>query len=379
MNKKGMDIEKVENILDEMGSRNISFGSGRIFGSMCTAPHPFALEVHRRFHESNLGNPGLYPGTAEMERQVISMLGDIFGLPDVNGHVLSGGTEANITSMYTAKKKGEGKRVLFPRSAHFSVLKAVRLLDLEPVPIDLDRDFRMDTQDLEDKIGDDTLMILSVAGTTELGAVDPMERISKVKGDVPLHVDAAFGGFVLPFLDDLGIEDPRIGPWDFSVSGVDTLSTDPHKMGWSTIPAGCLLFRNLDPLKYLAVGSPYLTSTRAYTLAGTRDSGAVASIFALMKHLGREGYADLVKGCMENTHYLKKRLMELGLEPVMEPTINVLAVRHDEPERVQQDLASRGYYISKVEEPTALRFVVMPHVTVKAIDDLMVEMEKVLR
>jgi len=379
MDRKGMSKEKVEELLDRYQSMDIGFGSGRVFGSMCTSPHPFAREVHSRFHESNLGNPGLYPGSGEMERNVISMLGALLHLEEPFGHVLSGGTEANITAMYTAKKKSRGRKVIHPRSAHFSVLKAIRLLDMEPVPVDLDEHFRMDLSDLQSKLDDEAAMVIGVAGTTELGTVDPIDRIGEIIGDLHFHVDAAFGGFILPFLRELGMLDERVGNWDFSVPGVSTLSTDPHKMGWSTIPAGCLLFRDPHPLRYMAVGSPYLTSPKAYTLAGTRDSGAVASAFAMMKLLGIEGYSGLVRTCMENTFYLRERLEEIGLEPLIDPVMNILAVGHDEPGKVQEGMREMGYYISKVCRPGALRFVVMPHVTPSSIDRMSEALEKVLK
>ncbi|MFW3146888.1 MAG: tyrosine decarboxylase MfnA [Thermoplasmatota archaeon] len=378
MDEKGMDKTHLKELLERYDSMNVSFGSGRVFGSMCTSPHPFATEVHSKFRESNLGNPGLYPGTLEMEKEVINMLGGLLHLEDPNGHVLSGGTEANITAMYAAKKKGRGKKVLFPKSAHFSVMKAVRLLDLEPVTIDLDSSYRMDLSDLEDELTDDVVMVLAVAGTTELGMVDPVNGISELLNGVHLHVDAAFGGYVLPFLEDGILRNRGVRNWDFSSPGVTTLSTDPHKMGWSTIPAGCLLFREQNPLQNLAVRSPYLTSSKAYTLAGTRDSGAVAAIFALMKLLGREGYRRMVSGCMENTRYLGKRLEEIGFEKVVDPLVNVIAVHHDSPQEVQDELAEMGYFISKVADPPALRFVIMPHINKKAIDDLMVPLEKII-
>jgi tyrosine decarboxylase/aspartate 1-decarboxylase len=236
----------------------------------------------------------------------------------------------------------------------------------------------MDLAELDAKMDDDTAMVVGVAGTTELGAVDPIDRIGKAAGEVHVHVDAAFGGFVLPFLDELEMLDERVGIWDFSVPQVTTLSTDPHKMGWSTIPAGCLLFRDPQPLRYMAVESPYLTSPKAYTLAGTRDSGSVASSFAVMKLLGIEGYTDLVRTCMENTFYLLKRMKEIGLEPLMNPVMNILAVGHDEPGKVQDGMRELGFYISKVCSPTALRFVVMPHVTRTSIDSMSKALEKVL-
>ncbi len=379
MERAGLSKREVEDLLNRFEQTNIGFDSGKIFGSMCTSPHPFALEVHSRFHESNLGNPGLYPGTVEMERSVISMVGDLLNLSEPYGHVLSGGTEANITAMYTAKKRSGKRSVLYPRSSHFSVLKAVRLLDMNPIPVDLDENFRMDLGDLESKMDDSLAMVIAVAGTTELGAVDPISEISDIVGDVDLHVDSAFGGFVLPFLEEMNMVEGRVGPWDFRVDSVTTMSTDPHKMGLATIPSGCLLFREPHPLRHLAVESPYLTSPKAYTLAGTRDSGAVASTFATMKHLGREGYCKLVKRCMDNTQYLGTRLLELGLQTVMDPVMNIIAVHHEEPQIVQNKMAQRDFHISKVCEPSALRFVVMPHVGSEPIDRMIEALEQVLK
>ncbi|MBN1540101.1 MAG: tyrosine decarboxylase MfnA [Candidatus Thermoplasmatota archaeon] len=379
MERKGLSRSEVDALLARFEDMNVGFSSGSVFGSMCTSPHEYAREVHQRFLESNLGNPGLCLGTLEMEKEVISMLGSLLNLPDATGYVLSGGTEANITAMYIAKKRASGRKVIFPGSVHFSILKAVQLLEMDPVPVGLDENFRMDLGELESKIDKDTALVIGVAGTTELGAVDPIKEISDLADGVRLHVDSAFGGFVLPFLEDMGMTDDRVGPWDLRVEGVSSICVDPHKMGWSTIPAGCLLFREKHPFMDMAVESPYLTSPKAYTLAGTRNSGAVASAFALMKHLGREGYCDLVRRCMENTRYLGKRMEELGLTKVMEPVMNLIAFHHPHPEQVQKRMVKKGFYISKVCDPPALRFVVMPHVTVGSIDLMADSLQQVLR
>jgi tyrosine decarboxylase/aspartate 1-decarboxylase len=270
-------------------------------------------------------------------------------------------------------------KVIFPRSAHFSILKAVKLLDLEPIPVDLDENFSMSVDMLEDLISDDVACVFTVAGSTELGAVDPIERVSGIIGDIPLHVDAAFGGFVLPFLEDMGMLPESSRGWDFRVRGVTTLSMDPHKMGGSTIPAGCLLFREEYPLKYLAVSSPYLTSSKAYTLAGTRDSGAVCGAYAVMELFGRSGYRERIRTCMDNTYYLKSRLKELGLEPVMEPLMNIIAFHHHDPVGVQRMMEEKGFYLSRVKHPSAVRFVVMPHVTREALDGMLPVLEGVLK
>jgi len=73
-----------------------------------------------------------------------------------------------------------------------------------------------------------------------------MDRLAELalSNDLFLHVDAAFGGFVIPFLD-------RKYDFDFSVKGVSSITADPHKMGMSTIPAGGLLFREEACLLHL--------------------------------------------------------------------------------------------------------------------------------
>lgn len=378
MDRHGIPRSDVKRRLESEKARDVTFSSGRIMGSMCTEPHPISVEAHNMFRESNLGNPGLYPGTAYLEDEVIRIMGDLLGMDDPKGHVLSGGTEANITALYMAKKIVGKKKVIFPRSAHFSVLKAVKLLDLEPVVIGLDERYRMSLQELEDALDDNVTMVFTVAGSTELGMVDPIEKIAGIIGDVPLHVDAAFGGFVLPFLKELDMLPDWVGRWDFSVGSVTSMTVDPHKMGLSTIPAGCLLYRDPFSLQKLSVDSPYLTSKNAYTLAGTRDSGSVAGSYAVMKHLGMEGYSQVVKRCMENTRYLMGRLAEMGLSPVIEPLMNIVVVHHDDPFKVESGLKKIGWNISLMRDPPALRFVIMPHVTRESIDEFLPHLEDVL-
>lgn len=377
MNESTERLEIIED-LRRTKCKDISFNSGRIFGSMCTEPHAIALEAHSLFHESNLGNPGLCPGTVDLERDVIAMLGGMLGLEPPYGRVLSGGTEANITAMYMAKKSTGRRKVIFSKNAHFSVLKAIKLLDLEPVEIGLDDRFRMDTMHLREVIDDDIMLIHAVAGSTELGSVDDIEAVSRIADDIRLHVDAAFGGFVLPFLDPEHLRTHRVGAWDFRVEGLGTMTIDPHKMGLSTIPSGCIMYRNRDALDALKVDSPYLTSPMSFTLAGTRGSGAVAATWAVMRHLGSEGYCRIVNECMGNTRYLEKRLEESGLERVVDPVMNVVAFHHPKPLLVDSMLRKQGYFISTVRDPPALRFVVMPHVTREAIDGLVPVMNRVL-
>ena len=356
---KGEPRARVLREVEKAWADDLHFRGGRILGSMCTEPAAIAKRAHARFVEVNLGNPGYYPGTARLERQVVRWLADLLHGDGVDGFMVSGGTEANLTALWVARNTARKKEVLFPASAHFSVLKAIDLLDLKPVEVELDSEYRMDVADLRRKLSKDTCAVVAVAGTTELGQVDPIDEIGKLtRGRWFLHVDAAFGGFVLPFLDD-----PRVPPWDFRVPAVTSIGLDGHKMGLATIPSSALLLREPSHLWNIAHESPYLTRLKHTSLLGTRASAAVAGTYAVMRATGRAGYRRIVQRCLRITRYLLKEARALGFEPAVDPVMNLLVLRTSRAEEAAAALEARGWQTSVSRHPPGLRLVVMPHVS----------------
>ena len=369
MDELGLSREKVLELLERAYDQDHHFDEGRVLASMCTKPHELAIEAHIKFIETNLGNPGLYPGTKALEKEVISILGKLLHCPGVPGHMTSGGTESNITALWVAKKEVGKSEILFPKNIHFSIKKAIDLLNLKPIEIDLDENYCMSIDDLEVKLSDNTAAVVCLAGATELGGIDPVEKISQLCSEkVFLHVDAAYGGFIIPFLKELGYDIPK---FDFELAGVSTISIDPHKMGFSTIPAGVLLYRSEEYLEQITVDAPYLLSMKYSTLSGTRNSAAVAATYAVLRHLGRIGFRKVVSECMKNTQYCASKVRELGLELVIEPVTPVIGIRLKNPETVMRELAKQNWFVSQGKFPPCLRIVVMPHVTRAVIDEFM--------
>ena len=371
--ERGVASSIIMKELDDASSRDHHFSDGRIISSMCTKPLDIAGEAHCRFLEENLGNAGLYPGTLDLEKQVIGAMGQLLGNPGAAGGIVSGGTEANITALWLARNIVGKKKVIFPRSAHFSFHKACDILAMEPVMIDLNDDFTIDIDKVAANIDDDLCAIVGIAGTTELGAVDDIPALAElIPEGAFLHVDAAFGGFVLPFLEN----SPK---FDFTVSRVSSIASDPHKMGMATIPSGAFLVRERDWIRKIHKDAPYLDMLgQLSALSGTRSSAAVAATYAAMRSLGREGYAGIVKQCMDVTGHALKRAMALGLEPVMEPMMNILCLYVPEPRSIQKKLDERGWKVSVAQNPESLRLVIMPHVTRESIDGLFAELEELL-
>ena len=374
MREKALPADEVMAILERTRERDYSYD--RFLSTMCTRPHPIAIKAHDMFLETNLGDPGLFPGVAGLEEEVVHMLGELLGCPLARGYISTGGTESNIQAIRAAKNEsGKSKgNIVVPASAHFSFDKIGDILSLEVRKAQLDSQLKVDLSSVESLIDEQTMALVGIAGTTEFGQVDPIEELSDLalEWDVHLHVDAAFGGFVLPFLD-------RSFAWDFSLPGVKSITIDPHKMGLATIPAGGLLFRSQECMNALETETHYLTKARQASLTGTRSGAAAAATYAVMMHLGRERFREMVGYCMDLTDHLVRGAKEIGVEPLIEPVMNVVALRVPEPSKVRERLMDRDWHVSITREPNrALRLILMGHMSHENVDLFLKDLKEVL-
>ena len=375
MRDKALSEDEVMRILEKTRERDYSYD--RFFSTMCTLPHPIAVRAHDMFLETNLGDPGLFPGVAELEERVVQMLGEMLGCPDARGYISTGGTESNIQAIRAARNEAGKKNgnIVVPASAHFSFDKIGDLLTLEVRKAELDPELKVDLSSVESLLDDQTVALVGIAGTTEFGQVDPIDGLAELAAErgLHLHVDAAFGGFVLPFLE----KDWR---WDFRVKGVSSITIDPHKMGMSTIPAGGLLFRGQECLSALETETYYLTKATQASLTGTRSGAAAAATYAVMMHLGREGFKEMVDYCMDLTRHLVGGARLIGIEPVIEPIMNVVALKVPKPFEVREELMKRNWHVSMTREPNrALRLILMRHMTHENIDLFLEDLDEVCR
>ncbi len=346
---------------------------------MLSHAHPFALKVFRRFVEKNAGDPGLYPAIGPLERAAVGALGEMLGLPEAAGNVLTRGNEANIVALWVARSRAEvsGNQVVLAETAHASYDKAANLLGLELVKVGVEPSGRVRMEEVRSAVGPETIALVGMAGSTDLGAVDPIQELSgiAIERGLHLHVDAAFGGYVLPFLEDLGFP---VAGFDFRVPGVSSITIDPHKMGLAPKPAGGVLFRDAEMPAAVSVELPYLAGgkTAQSTLVGTRTGGSVLAVWAMLKHLGRSGYRDVVAGCMAMTRHLLEELATVdGLDVVTTPEMNIVGIR---PRRMSvADLARRMRALrwSISQFSGHLRLVVMPHIRERAIGELIADLK----
>ena len=367
---------KILRELQNHRNNDFTFSSGHILGSMCTQPHNIAKEVYIKFLETNLGDPELFPGSKEIEKKLIRFIVSILNAPKTaTGIIGSGGTESNITAIWLAKNITGKKELIIPKSAHFSFEKIASLMDIKLVNMPLDEDYCMDISDIRKKINKNTCAIVGIAGSTELGTIDPISELSEICYDenIFLHIDAAFGGFVIPFLKKMGYD---ITDFDFNLKGVSSVSIDAHKMGCSAIPLGALIIRNNKWLDKISVKTPYISGKKQAGILATRSAGPVAAAYAVTKYLGVEGYKNIVRKCMDTTRYTEKKINDLGLKLIVKPTMNVLGIKLKSPSKVSKNLTKLGWKVNKMDRLSAIRIVLMPHVTKEIIDDFIPDLKK---
>ncbi len=204
-----------------------------------------------------------YPQTAEISKRCVRMLHELFhgeGEPDAPGAACAGSSEGVMLGALAMKwrwkkaRESQGKPVdkpnlVYGADVHVVWDKFCRYFDVEPrqVPTPAGR-FTVGPDELGPQIDENTIGVVAVAGTTFTGECDDVTGIDALlaelrgKGlDVPLHVDAASGGFVFPF------SDPDFA-WDFRLDSVKSINVSGHKFGLVYPGVGWLVFRDDEQL-----------------------------------------------------------------------------------------------------------------------------------
>lgn len=354
----------------------------RVLNSICTEPHPLGVEMASAAAHTNLGDVRIFRGTKRIERKVVELLLDLLGNPGGSGSLVSGGTEANLIAMLVARESARARgrltdrpEVIVSSTVHFSFTKVFGLLGLTPVVVPVDDSLRLPAGEVARRIGEHTVAVVATAGSSEFGVVDAVDEIGPVVAgrDVHLHVDAATGGFIIPFARELGHDLPQ---FDFTVDGVDSITIDPHKYGLANVPAGAILFRGAQDAGRFAVDSFFIDTPVHNTLLGTRPGAAAVSTYAVLEHLGRDGFRDLTRTNFEVTKYLVDGLRAAGHELFAEPQLNIVVVKVPHAVRISQLLESKGWIVSTSKRfGETLRLVVTRHVTPAMVDEFLPVLE----
>ena len=287
------------------------------------AQRVIAENLHRNFIDH-----AEYPQTAEIEQRCIRMLAHLFNAPgETTGARTQGSSEAIMLGALSLKWKWRERRekagqdttrpnLVFGGDVHVVWEKFCRYFDVEPRIIPLQRDkYTIGPEDVEPHVDENTIGVAAVLGTTFTGHADDIVGINDLlvslkndKGlDVPLHVDAASGGFVWPFLY------PH-SEWDFRIEQVRSINASGHKFGLVYPGIGWLVFRESSDLPDdLVFTENYLGKTDAtFTLNFSTGSAMVLAQYYNFVRFGHGGYRYIMQTMQQNARALAKQIADIG-------------------------------------------------------------------
>lgn len=362
-------------------TRDKAYFNSHVLNSICTEPLGIAKQAYMKAINTNLGDMRLFPGARSLEEELLHLLGSLLQNAEAAGSIVSGGTEANLLAMFVAKQRSAkvvNPEIIVPESIHFSVVKASMLLGVKLVTVELDQNFRAKPQQIEQSITEHTIAVFATAGTSETGAIDPIPEINEIcmKHNLYLHVDAASGGFIIPFAREAGESKPS---FDFSLEAVMSITVDPHKYGLAVIPAGFILFRNKELQNLIHFESFFTGTPNHKTFIGTRSAAGAASAYAVIKHLGRAGFVEITKHYFHLKRETLKMLEQKNIETLGEADLNILLIKSSHPEETMKKLERLGWYVSVSKRLKAIRIVLHCHNTaeeLKEFTDILAQLEK---
>lgn len=328
---QGMSPDDVLARLGAYGEQDLAWRTGRTFAYVYD-PGPqvetVAKAAYTRFLTENGLDPTAFPSLLRFENDLISIcLGHLQAPEGAAGSFTSGGTESIMLAVKAAREHLRAKRpdagqpeLVLPVTAHAAFHKAAHYLGLKLVFTPVDAQCRAIPEAIAAAITPNTALVVASAPSYAHGVIDPVEAIAKValEAGVLCHVDACVGGWLLPWMRRLGAPVPA---FDFSVPGVTSMSMDLHKYGFTPKGASVVLHRSAELRQ-----RHYFQSARwaGYTIINptvqsSRSGGPVAAAWAVLHHLGDQGYQDLARALLEATRRLTEGLAALGLKPLVQP------------------------------------------------------------
>ena len=330
-------------------------------------------DVWKKYMHSNALNPMMYPSLQKFETEICSMVTWMLnGDEKCAGSLTSGGTESILMAVKTYRDMARKRRphvtrpnMIAPTTIHPAFEKAAHYFDVEMIHIDLASDYRVDVNKVKAAINSNTILVIGSAPQYCHAVVDPIEELAELTKawGIPLHVDACFGGFMLPWMEKLGAKIPL---WDFRVDGVTSISADIHKYGYSSKGASVVVYKTseLRSYQYFAYsewpgglfGSP--------SMAGSRPGGMIAAAWAAMVSMGQQGYMDMAKNIMEATEKLKDGVDKIkGLKLIVPPDMTALSIVGDDGVNIlaiADSMERRGWKMERQQLPDSLHMSILP-------------------
>ncbi|TPG15092.1 pyridoxal phosphate-dependent decarboxylase family protein [Pedococcus bigeumensis] len=355
----GLPVDEVVARLEAMRSGDLPTHGGRTLAYVYDSGLADADELGRRalamFASANGLDPTAFPSLLQMEQELVGFAGRLLDAPEgFVGTATSGGTESILLAVQTARDarpEVDQPRMVLPTTVHAAFHKAAHYFGVEPVFVPVDPGtFRADAEAMAAAIDDRTVLVVASAPSYAHGVIDPVTPIAAaaLAAGARCHVDACIGGWVLPYLRRQGADQPD---WTFAVEGVTSISVDLHKYAYTPKGVSLLLHRSAwlrRPQLFAAADWPGYTMLNT-TTQSTKSGGPLAAAWAVVTHLGDDGYAALAEQVGDGIRELVDGLAVLPeLAVVARPDSTLVALRADDScdvFTICDEMLLRGWFV----------------------------------
>lgn len=345
----------VDRLADRL-TDNYPFGHPRYVGQMLKPPHPAAVIGYVSAMLINPNNHALDggPATAQMEKEVVSRLAGMFGLPRHLGHLTSSGTIANLEALWVARESHPGKAIAYSSDAHYTHARMCGVLGVDGIAIPTDATGRMDLDALAQVLASGRVgTVVATLGTTGLGALDPLPEIlalARAHG-ARVHVDTAYGGFFALTADDSSDGVAR-APYA-AIAGADSVVVDPHKHGLQPYGCGAVLFADPSVGRFYVHDSPYtyFSSDEMHlgeiSLECSRAGAAAAALWLTLEVLPLTdgGLGQVLRACRRGALAWADLLADSsGFELYQRPELDIVTYFPSAPSMSEVDALSQRLF-----------------------------------
>jgi glutamate/tyrosine decarboxylase-like PLP-dependent enzyme len=373
--KEGLPREQVMAAMRERKAQDADWRNARTFSLV----YPAGEDVDAMLEEASLLylfenalNPFRFPSLRQMEVDVVEMTAGLLNAPaTAGGCMTSGGTESILMAVKSARERARAERgveraeMVIPISAHPAFAKAAHYFGLELKTAPLRDDLRVDVDAVAELLSPQTALVVGSAPNYPHGVVDPIPELAGLAAErgISFHTDSCLGGFMLPFYERLGEPVP---PFDFRVPGVTTMSADVHKYGYCVKGASVVLHREDANLKkhQLFVYDGWPGGLYAsFAMAGARPSLPIAAAWAILNHLGEDGYVRLAGVVRDTARRFQDGIAAIpGLHVIGQPVMGVFAFGSDSLDvfAIGDVMDDRGWHLDRQKDPDALHLMLSP-------------------
>ncbi|XP_059422217.1 sphingosine-1-phosphate lyase 1 [Carassius carassius] len=350
----------------------VDWAKGKVSGAVYWGDEKLTdllVKVYGEFAWSNPLHPDLFPGVRKMEAEVVRMACALFnGGPDSCGTVTSGGTESILMACKAyrdmAHERGiKHPEIIAPLSVHAAFDKAAHYFGMKLIHIPLDKKtMKVDVKAMRRAISRNTAMLVCSAPQFPHGIIDPVVEVAKlaVKYNIPFHVDACLGGFLIVFMEKAGF---KLDPFDFRVKGVTSISADTHKYGYAPKGSSVVLYSEKKYRHYQYFVAPDWQGGiyASPSMAGSRPGGIIAACWATMMHMGEKGYVEATKKVVETARKIKAGIRQIdGVFVFGDPEVSVVALGSDVFDifRLSNALTSKSWNLNTLQFPSSIHICV---------------------